>query len=112
MGRKMDGASIWTFSVQSYLEEYLEQYPEEAMDYKNFEGTLGRVFGCFAKLEVLGVKLGVDDHQYTPKTWIVGNNERTHLNPYRMTVIQELLSPNFPRRQQHCQWFLNTLYIQ
>lgn len=58
-----DVDSVSTFFVQSCLEE------QQALNYKNFEGTLKLVgvLSCFAKLEVLGVKLIVDDHQLNPR---------------------------------------------
>lgn len=136
-GTKVNG--IWAYSIQSCLEEYRAEFPDVVVDYKLFQDTLNRCVKLFRETGSVSRKTGsgrplkrtaetVDAAreimENAPTTSIRHLSQQVDLSigtchtmlhkdmqlyPYRVTVVQELLPVDPPRRLQFCEWFINTL---
>ncbi|KAI4455511.1 transposable element tc3 transposase-like protein [Holotrichia oblita] len=130
----------WSYSLQSCMQQFYENYPDVVVPYKVFSNHRDRIIERFESKHCIckGISTGrptvlteqiVDDIRQrieaTPKKSIrklaaqSGSSFTTarkalvknlHMHPYRVTVTQQLLPIDIPRRIRYCQWFNENLH--
>ncbi|KAJ3659405.1 hypothetical protein Zmor_011095 [Zophobas morio] len=135
--RNPDGT--WSYSLQSCIDQFTEAFPDANVGYQTFanhKGVLVHPFetkNCIYKGKTTGRKTVLTEEvtediqhrlEQSPNKSIrklsaqtglsVGSCHKAlhkvlHMHPYKVSVVHELLPPDFERRINYCQWFNNNL---
>ncbi|KAJ3663138.1 hypothetical protein Zmor_007447 [Zophobas morio] len=135
--RNPDGT--WSYSLQSCIDQFTEAFPDANVGYQTFanhKGVLVHRFetkNCICKGKTCGRKTVLTEEvtediqhrlEQSPNKSIrklsaqtglsVGSCHKAlhkvlHMHLYKVSVVHELLPPDFERRINYCQWFNNNL---